>query len=153
MKKIFVLLLCLVALLSLCACGGETTKDSDIADNSSIESKVNDTNNNTSDTTQKDGEEAFLGTWKHERTEAEPFQMSLELNAGGKGKNSNTDIEWSYDEATKQISITIIYPDGTKSDSSNAKLTDGKLCWEREFNIKTQSGDFVKFDKALFVKQ
>ena len=80
------------------------------------------------------------------------FEFYIKDN--GKGKNGNTDIEWTYDDATKQISITIIYPDGSKSDPTPAKLTeDGTISWEREFNIKTQDDEFVKFNKAIFVKQ
>ncbi len=153
MKKIITLALCLVALFAFCACGEEKTEGAGTNSDASVVSTDNGTNDSTNDTTDKDGKTAFLGTWKHERTDAEPFQMTLELNADGTGKNSNTDIEWTYDDATKQISITIIYPDGTKSDPSPAKLTDGNICWEREFNIKTTSGEFVEFDKAIFVKQ
>ena len=152
MKKFFALLICLIVTLSLCACGTNGAKNDNTDGNSSSLSSVNGTNDNT-DNSSVSGEAEYYGTWKHERTDAEPFQMTIELNAGGKGKNSNTDIEWTYDEATKQISIIIIYPDGSKSEPSNAKLTDGKICWEREFNIKTQSGEFVKFDKAFFEKQ
>lgn len=153
MKKILALALCLVALFALCACGEEQNSGADTNGNSSVVSHV-DGNNNNDQGTKKEGKEAYLGAWVHERTDAEPFRMTLEFKDNGKGKNSNTDIEWTYDDATKQISITIIYPDGSKSDPTPAKLTeDGTISWEREFNIKTQDGEFVKFDKAIFVKQ
>ena len=151
MKKILALALCLVALFALCACGEEENKGADTNGNSSVVSYVDGNNDND---TKKDGMEAYLGAWVHERTDAEPFRMTLEFKDNGKGKNGNTDIEWTYDDATKQISITIIYPDGSKSDPSPAKLTDeGTISWEREFNIKAQSGEMLKFDKTIFVKQ
>lgn len=153
MKKILALALCLVALFALCACGEEKNSGAGTNGNSSVVSQVNG-NNDKDQGTKKEGKEAYLGAWVHERTDAEPFRMTLEFKDNGKGKNGNTDIEWTYDDATKQISITIIYPDGTKSDPSPAKLTDaGEISWERDFNIKTQDGEFLKFDKAIFVKQ
>ena len=155
MKKILVLALCLISLFALCACGEQENAGNDTNGASSIVADANNGNDTDKDTsTKKEGKDAFLGSWTHARTDAEPFQMNLTLNADGTGKNSNTDIEWTYDEATNQISITIIYPDGTKSDASPAKLTDaGTISWEREFNIKTTDGEFVKFDSATFVKQ
>ena len=153
MKKFLALALCLVALFALCACGEEQNSGADTNGNSSVVSQV-DGNNDNGNATKKEGKEAYLGAWVHERTDAEPFRMTLELNDNGKGKNSNTDIEWTYDDATKQISITIIYPDGSKSDPTPAKLTeDGTISWEREFNIKTQDDEMLEFDKTIFVKQ
>jgi len=151
MKKIFALSLCFVMLFALCACGNDENKGSDTNGNSSVVSQVDGNNGND---TKKEGKEAYLGSWIHERTDAEPYRMTLELKADGTGKNGNTSIEWTYDESTKQISITIIYPDGEKSSATPAKLTEkGDISWEREFNIKTQSGEMLKFDKTIFVKQ
>lgn len=153
MKKILALALCLVALFALCACGEEENSGAGTNGNSSVVSQV-DGNNNNDQGTKKEGKEAYLGAWVHERTEAEPFRMTLEFKDNGKGKNGNTDIEWTYDDSTKKISIIIIYPDGDKSNPDTAFLTEaGELCWEREFNILTQNDEKLTFESATFKRQ
>ena len=102
MKRVFSLALLLLLVLSLCACGG-----------------------NSGTPANPDGKDAYVGTWTHEKTEAEPYTMTLVIKADGTGTSGKSSpIAWTYDEAAKQITLTVTYPDGSTSDPSTAKLQD-----------------------------
>lgn len=150
MKKLLALSLCFILLFSLCACGGDSSAGNDTVDNN--------TNSNTNTNISKDDDSSkevgFVGSWTHKKTDAEPFTMNITLNANGTGKNGkNTDVKWTLDEATQQISIVLIYPDGDESEPSIGKIIDNKLCWERTFKIQTSDGKMLEYDKILFEKQ
>ena len=148
MKKLLALLLCFILLFSLCACGGDSSAGNDTVDNNT------NTNTDTSKDDDSSKEVGFVGSWTHKKTDAEPFTMNITLNADGTGKNGqNTDVKWTLDEATQQISIILIYPDGDESEPSIGKIVDNKLCWERTFKIQTSDGKMLEYDKILFEKQ
>lgn len=126
MKKVFTILLSLFLFITLFSCGDSGQNERD-----------------------------FIGTWMHEKTDAEPFAMSLTLNEDGTGKCSkSTDVAWRFDDAENKIIITLVFSDGCKEDPSFATITaDNKLCWERDFIVKTSTEDSVEFDQLIFERE
>lgn len=146
MKKVLCLLLIAVFAVSLCACNSSSDNDTNNGaniSNSEIQNQ-DEININT--------KEAYVGEWKKERTDAEPFAMTLTLNADGTGlSGTKTAVEWSYDEAANQISLVMHYSDGSAGEPTIAKLNeDGKLCWNYTFNVKAADGSIFEVQQVIF---
>ena len=144
MKKVICLIVALVMIFCLCACGDTNTTNNDNNGNSKSNSATD--NSSKTETIDINTKEAYVAKWVKERTDAEPYAMNLTLNADGTGASGKSGgIEWIFDEATKQATIIIVYPDGSKSDPTTAKLKeDGKLYWNN--NVKVQLGDGTILD-------
>lgn len=150
MKKAICLIVALMMIFCMCACGDTNTTNNDNNGNSQSNTGA-DNSSSQNETIDINTKEAYVAKWVHERTDAEPYSMNLTLNADGTGASGKSGgIEWIFDEATKQATVTIIYPDGSKSEPTTAKLKeDGKLYWNNEFKIMLSDDNILELQQVV----
>jgi len=164
MKKVLALLLALVMVFSLAACGGDGSE--------SAEKKPEATNTETNKTVDGNGEtnkeaadngDTILGEWIGVGGDSFGFSMTatdaaaytITLEEGGKGSTTldsdPMDIEWSQDG--DKITVTVIDYDTT----SEGTLTDGALYFEDYVgfgvNIYLAKEGTPAFDPGLYIPE
>ena len=168
MKKILCLLLALMMLFSvttlLAGCDDSDKKKTSSSKNDDKDEDEDDTDTN-NDATDEDAEqndedepeetvdpnskEAYVGTWSKERTDEEPFTMTIQLNDDGTGAwGKNTTLDWTFDEDEKCISVTMISSNGqARGDTFTATLQeDGTLYFDYTMTMKLQSGEMLEVE-------
>lgn len=143
MKKLLVILLAIVLAFSFVACGDETSNDGAGAGKNDPTPL---------DITKK---EAYVGSWTKKNTTDAPFTMNITLNADGTGlMGTKTGVTWTFDESAKKITVVLNYSDGSTSEDTTATLKeDGKLYWDYDFKVKTQSGEMISVEQVVFERQ
>lgn len=168
MKKLLCLLLALMMLFSVaamiagCEDSGKKNNASSKNDDEDEDEDDTDTGDDADDgdaegndedeqaeTVDPDSKEAYVGTWTKERTEEEPFSMTIQLHDDGTGAwGKNTTLDWTFDEAEKCISVTMIHSNGQeRGDTFTATLQeDGMLYCDYTMNVKLQSGEMIEVE-------
>lgn len=170
MKKILCLLLALMMLFSVATliAGCEDSKkeknsssknddedkdededDTDTDDATEDENAEDDEEEEPEVTVDPDSREAYIATWKKERTEDSPFSVTIQLRDDGTGNwGKNTTLEWTFDEEEKCISVTMFHSNGQeRGDTFTAKLQeDGTLYCDYTMTVKLQSEEMIEVE-------
>jgi uncharacterized lipoprotein YehR (DUF1307 family) len=97
----------------------------------------------------------YIGTWKHEKTELEPYSIVINIEANGVGSigsNKNTAFTWNR-EGSDKIKITIDYGDGSVGKETTATVSGENLIWDYSFNVKTANGSHLTVKSVTLQKQ
>lgn len=168
MKKLLCLLLALMMLFSVAALiagcedsGKKNTSssknddedededDTDASDNTDDEDAEGNDEEEPVETVDPDSKEAYVGTWTKERTDEQPFSMTIQLYDDGTGAwGNNTTLDWTFDEDEKCISVTMISSNGQeRGDTFTATLQeDGTLYCDYTMTVKLQSGEMMEIE-------
>ncbi len=147
MKRFLSSILVLVFIFALVGCGDSSSNgNSDVGNNngSTINSTVSDTEN----------VDPYIGTWQHEKTDAEPYSITLTLENGGTGAigvKNKTQINWS-EISDGKIKIIITYSDNTTKDTT-ALCSGDTLVWDYRFSVKAADGIISSVNNVTMKKK
>ena len=154
MKKIIALLMCLVMVLSLCACGANPADNAGTSSDSAVENQDSNTLVDSADT-DKSEETGYVGTWKVIPPDENDFPpLYLVLNedgtAGWGAKLDNLDarIWYECDEEDAKEGQMELSREDNKGYGDDFYLTeDGKIYMEVNLNVQGRSYDHVYFER------
>ena len=161
MKRLLTLMLALVMLLALCACGddagGQTSATpSDTVEDNGDTTQATDSSSPSSDNdTDADTEETgYVGTWIYEKqTDKGPFKITLVINENGTATRTVgktvTSLIWYEDADSDHGEGAIeIASEGKQGYGDDAYITeDGKLYLESSGTILDEPYDHLIFDR------
>lgn len=154
MKKILLLTLCLVALLSFCACRNTNTNGTDTNTDSSVSSTNNGTNDSTNNNDEGSNETGYVGTWVYEKqTSKGPFKIKLVINEDGTATRTvgktETYLIWYEDVDSDEIEGAIeLSSEDKKGFGDDAYITeDGKLYLGSSGTILGELYDHLIFER------
>lgn len=158
MKKILAVLMAVIMVLTLCACGNNEVNDtqdpssspsSNQDDSDNVKNEDSNENNHNGETTSAG---SYAGTWTHERTEEIPTSMAFTLNEDGTGNMYSYAMSWSQNE-DGTIALSLDYGDGNPASVSQAQLLeDGTMRWDYKFTLKTEDGRSIEVEYLIMTK-
>ena len=154
MKKLIAMTLCLVMVLSLCACGADPADNAGTPSDSAVENQDSNTPADSVDNSQSE-ETGYVGTWKVIPPDENGFPpLYLVLNEdgtagwGAKLDNLDSRIWYECDEEDAKEGQMELSREDNKGYGDDFYLTeDGKIYMEVNLNVQGRQYDHVYFER------